>query len=143
VVAAGGGAVRPGLGGRPAGQPGRDSLVEPGGGAAVAPRHRAGSRACGRRSLGVAVDGRRVLPVVATVRMAGRDAAGAVVAAATGVVRVAAGGGRRLLAAAAARRAGQAAGAAALAAAAVAATSSSGARQRRTGGARRRAGPVG
>src|SRR5690606_2846616 len=142
-VAAGGGAVRAGLGGRPAGQPGRDSLVEPGGGAAVAARHRAGSRARGCRRLGVAACGHRVLLVVAAVRMAGRDAAGAVVAAATGVVRVAAGAGRRLLAAAAARRAGQAAGAAAVVAVAVAPAPSPGTGQRRAGGAGRRTGTVG
>ncbi len=39
-AAADGGAVRPGLAGRAAGQPGRHSVVEPGGGAAVVARHR-------------------------------------------------------------------------------------------------------
>src|SRR5690606_11519137 len=115
-----GGAVRAGIAGRAAGQPGRDPVVEPGGGAAVAARHRAGGAARRGGRMGLARRGVVLRPVVAGDAVAGRQPFRPVVAAGGALVRAATGAAGRILVPAAARPSRQASGAAAVAAAAVA-----------------------
>src|SRR5690606_17766826 len=133
--------VRPGLARRAAGQPGGDSLVEPGGGAAVAGRHRAGGHPRRVGPWRMAAGRRGLRTVVAAVRAARRQPAVAVVAAGTARACAAAGAGGRVLAPAAAPGAGARAGAAAVAAAALARPPGAGAWRGRGAGARRGAGP--
>src|SRR5690606_28177624 len=131
------GAVRAGFAGRAAGQPGGDPVVEPGGGAAGARRHRARGAASGLGRAGVAARGDLLRCLVAAVRIAGGRAGRAVVAAGSGVVRASARAAGRVLAAAATWRAGETAGGAAVAATAVARPGAAASRRVRTGDAGR------
>src|SRR5690606_35948758 len=113
-------AVQPGLAGRPVGEPGRDPLVEPGGGAPVAAGYRGGNAGTRARGVGLARGRAMLRRDLAAVRVDGGEPVGPVVAAGAALARGPPGPGRRVLAAVAPGPAGQGPGAAAVAAIAVA-----------------------